>query len=182
MNGDRDVTRAVGQVEPPLAPGPGHRQGRCRWFDVAELDQTAGQGFDVKLTTGLHGGSTRLLVNGTSTIKDITDLSGKTIGVFSLSGPTRHFFSILLSRHGVDPETQVHGGSFRATCCRWPCSAPKCRRSRTPIRRSGSRACGAMERWWRSRPIYRKTMPVSPAARWECMPPCTTRSRAPSLR
>jgi len=72
------------------------------------------QGFDVKLTTGLHGGCTRLMVNRGSNIKDITGLKGKTIGVSSLSGPPRHFFSILLTRHGIDPETEVQWREYPA--------------------------------------------------------------------
>jgi NitT/TauT family transport system substrate-binding protein len=70
------------------------------------------QGFDVKLTTGLHGGCTRLMVDRTSNIKSIEDLKGKTIGVSSLSGPPRHFFAILLSRHGINPDTEVEWREF----------------------------------------------------------------------
>ncbi|CAH2598771.1 ABC-type nitrate/sulfonate/bicarbonate transport systems, periplasmic components [Rhodovastum atsumiense] len=72
------------------------------------------QGFDVKLTTGLHGGCTRLLVRRDSGFTGITDLKGKTIGVSSLAGSPRHFFAILLSRHGIDPDTGVNWREFPA--------------------------------------------------------------------
>lgn len=63
------------------------------------------QGFDAKLTTGLHGGCTRLLVRRDGGITDVAGLKGKTIGVSSLSGSPRHFSAILLSNHGIDPES-----------------------------------------------------------------------------
>ena len=72
------------------------------------------QGFDVKLTTGLHGGCTRLLVRRDGGIADITALRGKTIGVSSISGSPRHFFAILLSNHGIDPDTGVQWREFPA--------------------------------------------------------------------
>jgi NitT/TauT family transport system substrate-binding protein len=65
------------------------------------------QGIDVKLTTGLHGGCTRLMVSRSSGISDITGLKGKTIGVSSLSGPPHNFFAILLSNHGIDADRDV---------------------------------------------------------------------------
>lgn len=72
------------------------------------------QGIDVKLTTGLHGGCTRLFVHKDSGFKDITDLKGKTIGVSSISGPPRNFFAVLLSDSGLDPQTDVQWREFPA--------------------------------------------------------------------
>ncbi|MDH2384351.1 ABC transporter substrate-binding protein [Bradyrhizobium sp. CER78] len=72
------------------------------------------QGIDVKLTTGLHGGCTRLFVRNESGFKDITDLKGKTIGVSSISGPPRNFFAILLSDNGLDPQSDVQWREFPA--------------------------------------------------------------------
>ena len=72
------------------------------------------QGFDVKLTTGMHGGCTRLLVRRDAGFADITALKGKTIGVSSISGSPRHFFAILLSDHGIDPDTGVTWREFPA--------------------------------------------------------------------
>jgi NitT/TauT family transport system substrate-binding protein len=72
------------------------------------------QGFDVKLTTGLHGGCTRMLVPRDAGIARIDDLKGKTIGVSSISGSPKHFFSILLVRHGLDPDKDVQWREFPA--------------------------------------------------------------------
>jgi NitT/TauT family transport system substrate-binding protein len=72
------------------------------------------QGIDVKLTTGLHGGCTRLFVNTGSNLKDIASLKGKTIGVSSISGSPRNFFAILLSDGGFDPEVDVQWREFPA--------------------------------------------------------------------
>lgn len=72
------------------------------------------QGIDVKLTTGLHGGCTRLFVGKNSGIAEITGLKGKTIGVSSISGPPRNFFAILLSDAGLDPQTDVQWREFPA--------------------------------------------------------------------
>jgi NitT/TauT family transport system substrate-binding protein len=72
------------------------------------------QGIDVKLTTGLHGGCTRLFTATNSGIKDIGGLKGKTIGVSSISGPPRNFFAILLSDSGLDPQTDVQWREFPA--------------------------------------------------------------------
>jgi NitT/TauT family transport system substrate-binding protein len=72
------------------------------------------QGIDIKLTTGLHGGCTRLFANKTSGITDITKLKGGTIGVSSISGTPRNFFAILLADNGIDPETEVQWREFPA--------------------------------------------------------------------
>lgn len=72
------------------------------------------QGFDVKLTTGLHGGCTRLLVRRDAGITDVPQLKGRTIGVSSIAGSPRHFFAILLSNHGIDPDTGVQWREFPA--------------------------------------------------------------------
>jgi NitT/TauT family transport system substrate-binding protein len=72
------------------------------------------QGIDIKLTTGLHGGCTRLFANKISGITDITKLKGGTIGVSSISGTPRNFFAILLADNGIDPETEVQWREFPA--------------------------------------------------------------------
>ena len=71
-------------------------------------------GFDVKLTTGLHGGCTRLLVNKASGIEDIAQLRGGTIGVSSLAGTPRHFFAVMLADHGINPDQDVQWREFPA--------------------------------------------------------------------
>jgi NitT/TauT family transport system substrate-binding protein len=72
------------------------------------------QGIDIKLTTGLHGGCTRLFAAKASGITDITKLRGGTIGVSSISGTPRNFFAILLADNGIDPETEVQWREFPA--------------------------------------------------------------------
>ena len=72
------------------------------------------QGIDAKLTTGLHGGCTRLFAGRTSGITDLTQLKGRTIGVSSISGTPRNFFAILLSDNGINPETEVQWREFPA--------------------------------------------------------------------
>ena len=71
-------------------------------------------GFDIKLTSGMHGGCTRLLVRADSGIDSVEKLVGKTIGVSSISGAPRHFFAILLSNHGIDPDSQVEWREYPA--------------------------------------------------------------------
>lgn len=71
-------------------------------------------GFDVKLTTGLHGGCTRLLVNKASGIEDIAQLKGGTIGVSSLAGTPRHFFAVMLADRGINPDQDVQWREFPA--------------------------------------------------------------------
>ena len=72
------------------------------------------QGFDIKLTTGLHGGCTRLLVRRDAGYTNIAQLKGKTIGVSSISGSPKHFFAILLSKSGVDPDSGVEWREYPA--------------------------------------------------------------------
>lgn len=72
------------------------------------------QGIDVKLTTGLHGGCTRLFAAKNSGFDDITKLKGQTIGVSSISGSPRNFFAILLSQNGISPESGVQWREFPA--------------------------------------------------------------------
>src|SRR6201996_6707611 len=72
-----------------------------RWLKPLE------QGFDVKITTGIHGGCMRLLSAKGSSITKLQDLKGKTVGVADLGAPDKNFFSIRLARLGLDPLTHV---------------------------------------------------------------------------
>ncbi len=65
------------------------------------------QGLDVRLTTALHGGCTRMLARKDGGPKDIAELRGKTIGVSSISGTPRNFFAVLLSDAGINPDSDV---------------------------------------------------------------------------
>lgn len=77
-----------------------------RWLKPLE------QGFDVKITAGVHGGCMRLLAAKGGGIADLAGLKGKTIAVADLSSPAKHFFSILLSKQGIDPSRDVEWRVF----------------------------------------------------------------------
>jgi NitT/TauT family transport system substrate-binding protein len=72
-----------------------------RWLKPLE------QGFDVKITAGIHGGCIRLLAPKGGAIANVAGLKGKTIGVGDLAGPDKNFFSIVLKKQGIDPERDV---------------------------------------------------------------------------
>ena len=61
------------------------------------------QGFDVKLTAGLHGGCIRLLTNPQFSIASVADLKGKTVGTSNMASPDRTFIAILAAKNGIDP-------------------------------------------------------------------------------
>jgi NitT/TauT family transport system substrate-binding protein len=79
-----------------------------RWFKPLE------QGFDVKVTAGIHGGCTRLVTQKGSGITSIAALKGKTIGVADLGGPGKNFFAIVMKKQGLDPERDVQWRQFPA--------------------------------------------------------------------
>ncbi|MEA4838425.1 MAG: ABC transporter substrate-binding protein [Rhodospirillaceae bacterium] len=79
-----------------------------RWLKPLE------QGFDVKITTGLHGGCLRLFVAKSSGISDIKQLKGKTIATGDLAGPDKNFFSVVLSKAGIDPARDVEWRHYPA--------------------------------------------------------------------
>lgn len=72
-----------------------------RWLKALE------QGFDVKITAGTHGGCSRLVTLQSTGLTELTQLRGKTVGVTDLAAPGKNFFSILLHKAGIDPETEV---------------------------------------------------------------------------
>jgi NitT/TauT family transport system substrate-binding protein len=77
-----------------------------RWLKPLE------QGFDVKITTAIHGGCMRMFTNSTSGIKSLTDLRGKTVGVTDLAAPDRNFFSIVAAKQGLDPNKDIEWRTF----------------------------------------------------------------------
>ena len=79
-----------------------------RWLKPLE------QGFDVRITTALHGGCMRLLAAPGSGITKLDDLKGKTIGVADLGSPDKNFFAIRLAKLGLDPLTDVEWKVFPA--------------------------------------------------------------------
>ena len=72
-----------------------------RWLKPLE------QGFDVRITTATHGGCMRLLTSRTSGIKTLADLKGKAVGVTDMAAPDKNFFSIRLTKLGIDPINDV---------------------------------------------------------------------------
>jgi NitT/TauT family transport system substrate-binding protein len=72
-----------------------------RWLKPLE------QGFDVRITTAIHGGCMRLLASKESGITSLEQLKGKTVGVADLGAPDKNFFSIRLAKLGIDPLTDV---------------------------------------------------------------------------
>lgn len=72
-----------------------------RWLKPLE------QGFDVKITAGTHGGCLRLLVPAESGITDLKQLKGKSIAVTDIASPAKNFFSIVLAKSGINPDSDV---------------------------------------------------------------------------
>jgi len=72
-----------------------------RWLKPLE------QGFDVKVTAGLHGGCLRLLGSRAAGITEVAALKGKTIAISDHASPAKNFFGLLLAKAGIDPETGV---------------------------------------------------------------------------
>lgn len=72
-----------------------------RWLKPLE------QGFDVKIAAGTHGGCMRVLTRTSSGIGKLADLKGKIVAVGDLAGPDKNFFSIQLSKLGIDPVKDV---------------------------------------------------------------------------
>jgi NitT/TauT family transport system substrate-binding protein len=79
-----------------------------RWLKPLE------QGFDVKLTAGLHGGCLRLLAGKNSGIASVADLKGKTVAVSDMASPGKNFFSIVLKQQGLDPTKDVEWRQYPA--------------------------------------------------------------------
>jgi NitT/TauT family transport system substrate-binding protein len=73
-----------------------------RWLKPLE------QGFDVRITTAVHGGCMRLLASKDSGITGLEQLKGKSVGVADLGAPDKNFFSIRLAKLGIDPLTDVN--------------------------------------------------------------------------
>ena len=69
-------------------------------------------GLDVKLVGSSHGGCSRLVGYGPAGITSIAKLKGKTIAVSDLNSPGKNFFSVLLTKAGLDPEKDVSWRQF----------------------------------------------------------------------
>src|SRR5438128_10372235 len=72
-----------------------------RWLKPLE------QGFDVRITAGVHGGCIRLLGSKAANITSLESLRGKTIALSDQASPAKNFFSIVLAKKGIDPVQDV---------------------------------------------------------------------------
>ncbi len=79
-----------------------------RWLKPLE------QGFDVRLTTGTHGGCLRLLGSKNAKVTSFESLKGKTIAVTDQSAPAKNFFSVVLMKRGIDPTRDVDWRQYPA--------------------------------------------------------------------
>jgi NitT/TauT family transport system substrate-binding protein len=79
-----------------------------RWLKPLE------QGFDVRITTGIHGGCMRLFAAAGSGITRIEDLKGKVVGTGDLASPDHNFFSIMAAKAGLDPNTDLTWRAYPA--------------------------------------------------------------------
>jgi NitT/TauT family transport system substrate-binding protein len=79
-----------------------------RWLKPLE------QGFDVRITTGIHGGCIRLLGSKAQNIDSLASLRGKAIAISDQSSPAKNFFSILLAKAGIDPVKDVEWRQYPA--------------------------------------------------------------------
>ena len=79
-----------------------------RWLKPLE------QGFDVRITAGVHGGCIRLLGSKAANIDSLESLRGKSIGISDQAGPAKNFFSIFFAKRGIDPAQEVEWRQYPA--------------------------------------------------------------------
>jgi NitT/TauT family transport system substrate-binding protein len=72
-----------------------------RWLKPLE------QGFDVRITAGVHGGCIRLLGAKAAGINSLESLQGKTIAISDQASPAKNFCSIAFAKSGIDPVKDV---------------------------------------------------------------------------
>lgn len=77
-----------------------------RWLKPLE------QGFDVKITAGIHGGCMRLLGSKAANVTTLESLKGKVVAVSDQASPAKNFFSLLLAKRGIDPEREVEWRTY----------------------------------------------------------------------
>ncbi|MEH2543256.1 NitT/TauT family transport system substrate-binding protein [Bradyrhizobium sp. AZCC 1708] len=79
-----------------------------RWLKPLE------QGFDVRISAGVHGGCIRLLGSKSARITTLESLSGKSIAISDQASPAKNFFSIMLAKGGIDPIKDVDWRQYPA--------------------------------------------------------------------
>ena len=77
-----------------------------RWLKPLE------QGFDVKITTAIHGGCMRLFAKKGGPVKTIADLKGRQVGCSDMGAPDKNFFSIVAAKQGIDPNSDIQWRQF----------------------------------------------------------------------
>ncbi|GJD50589.1 hypothetical protein OPKNFCMD_3332 [Methylobacterium crusticola] len=77
-----------------------------RWLKPLE------QGFDVKITAGIHGGCLRLLGARSAGATTLEALKGRVIAVSDQASPAKNFFGLLLAKRGIDPERDVEWRTY----------------------------------------------------------------------
>ena len=79
-----------------------------RWLKPLE------QGFDVRITTGVHGGCIRLLGSKIANIESLESLRGKAIGISDQASPAKNFSAIFLAKNGIDPVQDIEWRQYPA--------------------------------------------------------------------
>jgi NitT/TauT family transport system substrate-binding protein len=79
-----------------------------RWLKPLE------QGFDVRITAGVHGGCIRLLGSKAANIDSLDSLRGKAIGISDQASPAKNFFSIYFAKKGIDPAQEIEWRQYPA--------------------------------------------------------------------
>jgi NitT/TauT family transport system substrate-binding protein len=72
-----------------------------RWLKPLE------QGFDVRITSAIHGGCKRRLASKENGVATLADLKGKIVGASDMGAPDKSFFSIRLAKLGINPISDV---------------------------------------------------------------------------
>jgi NitT/TauT family transport system substrate-binding protein len=79
-----------------------------RWLKPLE------QGFDVRITSGVHGGCIRLLGSKAANITSLESLRGKTIAISDQASPAKNFCSIAFAKKGIDPVRDIDWRQYPA--------------------------------------------------------------------
>lgn len=79
-----------------------------RWLKPLE------QGFDVRITAGVHGGCIRLLGSKAADITSLESLRGKTIAISDQASPAKNFCSIVFAKNGIDPVRDIEWRQYPA--------------------------------------------------------------------
>src|SRR5205807_616209 len=79
-----------------------------RWLKPLE------QGFDVRITAGVHGGCIRLLCPKAAGITSLESLRGKTIAISDQASPAKNFCSIVFAKNGIDPVKEIDWRQYPA--------------------------------------------------------------------